>query len=143
MHNQPPQTLELNQIYNIDCLKGMPLIPDNSIDLCITSPPYNLGNTHHTGNRRHIPYTDNLPENIYQNQQIEVLLHIHRILKPDGSLFYNHKNRIKAGESISPYRWIFQTRYVKLIKLYKIIIKVYVYFLVQRIRFRRTYFRLV
>lgn len=32
--------LELNKIYNIDCVEGMKLIPDNSIDLVVTSPPY-------------------------------------------------------------------------------------------------------
>ena len=32
--------LELNKIYNMDCIEGMKLLPDNSIDLVITSPPY-------------------------------------------------------------------------------------------------------
>lgn len=32
--------LELNQIYNMDCVEGMKFIPDNSIDLTVTSPPY-------------------------------------------------------------------------------------------------------
>lgn len=32
-----------NKIYNEDCIKGMEKIPDESIDLTITSPPYNLG----------------------------------------------------------------------------------------------------
>lgn len=32
--------LEINKIYNGDCLEGMKLIDDNSIDLTITSPPY-------------------------------------------------------------------------------------------------------
>jgi len=32
--------LEINNIYNMDCLEGMKLIPDNSIDLIVTSPPY-------------------------------------------------------------------------------------------------------
>lgn len=32
--------LELNRIYQMDCVDGMRLIPDNSIDLTITSPPY-------------------------------------------------------------------------------------------------------
>jgi len=36
-----PEMLELNKIYNMDCLEGMKLIPDNSIDLIVTSPPYN------------------------------------------------------------------------------------------------------
>ncbi len=32
--------MELNKIYNMDCLEGMKLIDDNSIDLTVTSPPY-------------------------------------------------------------------------------------------------------
>ncbi len=31
---------ELDRVYNMNCLKGMPQIPDGSIDLVITSPPY-------------------------------------------------------------------------------------------------------
>lgn len=32
--------MELNKIYNIDCLKGLKLLEDNSVDLTVTSPPY-------------------------------------------------------------------------------------------------------
>jgi DNA modification methylase len=32
--------LELNKIYNMDCMEGMKLLDDNSIDLTVTSPPY-------------------------------------------------------------------------------------------------------
>lgn len=32
--------MELNRIYNIDCLQGLKLLEDNSIDLTVTSPPY-------------------------------------------------------------------------------------------------------
>ena len=32
--------MELNTIYNEDCLEGMKRIPDGSIDLTVTSPPY-------------------------------------------------------------------------------------------------------
>jgi len=32
--------LELNKIYCMDCLEGLKLIPDNSIDLVLTDPPY-------------------------------------------------------------------------------------------------------
>ena len=31
--------IELNKIYNEDCLEGMKLIPDNSVDLIVTDPP--------------------------------------------------------------------------------------------------------
>lgn len=36
------QGLSLNTIYNMDCIEGMKLIPDGSIDAIITSPPYNI-----------------------------------------------------------------------------------------------------
>lgn len=32
--------MELNKIYNIDCLQGLKLLEDNSVDLTVTSPPY-------------------------------------------------------------------------------------------------------
>ena len=34
------QGLKLNKIYNMDCVGGMKLLPDNSVDLTVTSPPY-------------------------------------------------------------------------------------------------------
>jgi len=34
--------LELNKIYCMDCLEGMKEIPDESIDLIITDPPYGI-----------------------------------------------------------------------------------------------------
>ena len=34
--------IEINKIYNEDCLDTLKRIPDNSIDLVITSPPYNM-----------------------------------------------------------------------------------------------------
>ena len=32
--------MELNKIYNEDCLAGLRQIQDGSIDLCVTDPPY-------------------------------------------------------------------------------------------------------
>lgn len=38
-------SLELNRIYQFDCVEGMKLLPENCIDLTVTSPPYdNLRN---------------------------------------------------------------------------------------------------
>ena len=34
--------LPTNKIYNMDCLEGMKQIPDNSIDLIVTDPPYKI-----------------------------------------------------------------------------------------------------
>ena len=36
--------MDLNNIYKMDCQVGINLLPDNFINLVITSPPYNLGN---------------------------------------------------------------------------------------------------
>lgn len=34
--------IEMNKIYNEDCLEGMKRIPDKSVDLILTDPPYNI-----------------------------------------------------------------------------------------------------
>ncbi|MBT6690864.1 site-specific DNA-methyltransferase [Candidatus Parcubacteria bacterium] len=102
----------LNKIKCIDCLKGLGKIDSNSIDLIITSPPYNLGNDHHTGFKKHKPYEDNMKESDYQDFQLQVLNECFRVLKNNGSIFYNHKNRIKNGSQISPYEWLFKTNFL-------------------------------
>lgn len=107
--------LELNKIYNVDCLKGLKSLDDESVDLIITSPPYNLGKSHHTGSNHFKAYTDyddNMPEELYQKWQTEILNECYRVLKKDGSLMYNHKNRIRNGEQIEPYRWLYNTPFV-------------------------------
>lgn len=104
--------IELNKIYNMDCKDGLKLLDDNSIDLIITSPPYNLGEEHHTGNNKfkaYSTYSDNLPENDYQYWQKNIINECYRVLKGDGSMFYNHKNRIRDGKQISPYEWLLKT----------------------------------
>lgn len=95
-----------------DCLEVLKTIPDESVDCIITSPPYNLGNNHHTGNKKHNPYQDNLPEDKYQDLQVKVLNELFRLTKLTGSLFYNHKNRIKNGVTITPYQWILKTNWI-------------------------------
>lgn len=113
--------MELNKIYCCDALEGLKFLEDESINLIITSPPYNK--TGLNGYRkpskvwnRSIIYAgdinaDNMPEKDYQKWQIEILNECCRVLKTDGSMFYNHKDRIinGKGEILSPYRWLFQT----------------------------------
>ena len=90
----------------------MKTMEDNSVDITITSPPYNLGNRHETHHEFHYPYPDGKNEDIYQNEQIDVLNEIYRITKDTGSLFYNHKNRIIDKQSLSPYKWIFKSKWL-------------------------------
>ena len=104
-----------NQIIHGDCLEVMKTLEDNSIDCIITSPPYNK----HSANRKcgktdswqkaNIDYgdfKDNLPEQEYQEQQKQVIREMVRIIKPKGSIFYNHKARIKNHRAILPTEWL-------------------------------------
>ena len=100
------------KLINDDCLKVLPTLEESSVDLIITSPPYNLGNNHHTGNKQHKAYNDNLPEAEYQEQQLQFLNECFKVLKETGSLIYNHKNRIKKGRQLSPYEWIFKSNFI-------------------------------
>jgi len=104
--------MDLNRIYNENNLQTMSKMPDCFIDLTITSPPYNLGKKHHTGNNvfnSYDEYIDDLPENEYQEQQITMLNELFRVTKDGGSVMYNHKNRIRKGKQITPYEWILKT----------------------------------
>ena len=100
----------------MDVLEGLKQLDDESIDLIITSPPYNKVGLNgiqkgqkwnKTIDYNDDPNNDNMNEQDYQNWQIEVLKECYRVLKKDGSMFYNHKNRIYKGEIISPYKWLF------------------------------------
>lgn len=53
-----------------------------------------------------------MPEADYQSWQVEVLSELLRVTKPTGSLFYNHKNRIRNGVQITPYEWLLKTDWV-------------------------------
>lgn len=98
-----------------DCLKILPLIPDNSVDLIVTSPPYNLHNCNRKINKNYswknanIDYgvfKDDMPENEYQEWQKKILKECIRVLKEDGSIFYNHKPRINNHRIIFPHEWL-------------------------------------
>ena len=106
--------MEINKIYNENCLDTMAKMPDCFLDLSVTSPPYNLGKKHHTGNNvfnSYDEYNDDLPEDVYQEKQIEMLNELYRVTKEGGSVMYNHKNRIRKGLQISPYEWLFKTKW--------------------------------
>jgi site-specific DNA-methyltransferase (adenine-specific) len=102
----------LNMIICGDCLTAMKKMPDNSIDLVVTSPPYNLKNS--TGNgmkacttsgkwanaalqNGYSHYDDNMPHDKYVKWQRNCLTEMFRLIKEDGAIFYNHKWRVQDG----------------------------------------------
>ena len=98
--------LELNKIHNIDCIEGMELIENNTVDLIVTSPPYNIGEGGSAFKfRGYDVYDDNNSD--YDNFIIIALNEMYRILKPSGSLMFNHKVRTVNKECIHPLKLIF------------------------------------
>jgi len=102
----------LNMIICGDCLTVMKKMPDRSIDLVVTSPPYNLKNS--TGNgmkpcttsgkwanaalqNGYSHYDDNMPHTQYVKWQRDCLTEMFRLIKEDGAIFYNHKWRVQDG----------------------------------------------
>jgi len=92
-----------------DCRDVLPELEAGSVDAVLTSPPYNLGNVHHRGSKRHRPYSDAMPESEYQQWQAAVLSDLYRVA---SCVFYNHKNRLVQGREISPREWIRITPWV-------------------------------
>lgn len=74
-----------DKIFNMDCLEGLKTLPDNSIDCCITSPPYfglrDYGNENQIG-------LEETPEE-FVNKLVEVFAEVKRVLKPEGTLWLN------------------------------------------------------
>ena len=101
----------LNKIICGDCLEVMKEMPNESVDLIVTSPPYNLKNS--TGNgmkdgrggkwanaklvEGYSTYDDCMPHNDYAQWQRSCLTEMMRVLKNDGAIFYNHKWRVQGG----------------------------------------------
>jgi modification methylase len=99
----------INEIVLGDTLLELKKINDNTFDLGITSPPYNKRKNRKGKLVKDILYTDiddHLPEEEYQKTQIEILNELYRVIKPGGSLFYNHKIRWENGVLFHPYEWI-------------------------------------
>jgi adenine-specific DNA-methyltransferase len=70
--------LELNRIYQRDCIEGMRLLPDDSIDLIVTSPPYNIGKSYET--RQSV--------DSYVEWSERYLKEVYRVLKPGGNFMF-------------------------------------------------------
>lgn len=88
-------------------------LADGSVDVIITSPPYNLGDEawpmggHGRVNRDEgIGYQDAMTDDEYQAWQLDVLSELYRVARPGASLFYNHKTRTREGALIHPMAWL-------------------------------------
>lgn len=101
----------INKFICGNTIEIMKQIPDESVDLVVTSPPYNLKNS--TGNgmkdgrggkwsnaaliNGYSHYNDNMPHKEYAKWQRKCLAEMFRIIPENGAIFYNHKWRVQAG----------------------------------------------
>lgn len=94
-----------------DVVTVMQEMPDASVDLVVTSPPYNIKNS--TGNglkngnsgkwanaelqNGYSHYDDCMPHDEYVQWQRACLTEMMRLIPEDGAIFYNHKWRVQGG----------------------------------------------
>ncbi|HOS79939.1 MAG TPA: site-specific DNA-methyltransferase [Anaerolineae bacterium] len=77
-------------MYEGDCLTLLKEMPDDFVQLVVTSPPYNLGK----------PYESRLEIEDYLAQQQQVIEESVRVLKPQGSICWQVGNYVDEGEII-------------------------------------------
>ncbi|MBB2165745.1 site-specific DNA-methyltransferase [Gluconacetobacter sp. 1b LMG 1731] len=74
-----------------DCLRELRRMEADSVDVVVTSPPYNIGLGYRT-------YRDRMSEDQYLDWMMAVARELHRVMRPDGSFFLNI-----AGSSAQPW----------------------------------------
>jgi adenine-specific DNA-methyltransferase len=77
-------------LYHGDCLNFLKTIPDGSVQLIITSPPYNIGKE----------YEKRLDVHDYVSQQRQVINECVRVLSDGGSICWEVGNYVNDGEII-------------------------------------------
>ena len=102
-----------------DCLELMKTIPDGSVDMVFTSPPYNLGVSSGGGiksggnsgkwkagatglGKGYGDYSDDLPYEDYVEWQRSVISTCWSKLSDTGAIYYNHKPRVQRGKLQTP-----------------------------------------
>jgi len=80
--------LELDCIYNMDCLEGFKQLDDNSIDLVITDPPYFLPINSYVGKRGEGYHKRTIADtSILKGYFERVFEEVDRIVKPNGTYY--------------------------------------------------------
>jgi adenine-specific DNA-methyltransferase len=73
-----------------DCMALLSTLPDESVQLVVTSPPYNIGKE----------YEERLNIEVYKAQQQRVIDECIRLLKPAGSICWQVGNYVSRGEIV-------------------------------------------
>jgi len=74
--------MEIDKIYNKNCIEGLKELPDKCVDLIVTSPPYNAGINYDV-------YNDKVSQEEYLKMLEESGKELFRVLKDDGRICVN------------------------------------------------------
>lgn len=72
------KSIHLNEIFHGDCEKLLKKVPSESVDLIVSSPPYNIGKS----------YEKRTGLDIYLAEQKKILAECYRVLKKTGSIYW-------------------------------------------------------
>ena len=99
------------KLYNDDCLKVLPTIPENSVDLIITSPPYeDISGAGYTSDSKDVLFLK-----LYSEFIDNVFNEYHRVLKENGQIFFNIKSKTFNKSLRSPHLIEFTSGFQKFI----------------------------
>ena len=91
MKNIKNTELPLNQIINNNCVEAMSELPEGSVDLIVTSPPYSVNIDYDT-------YNDNTTIEEYLDFSEKWLTEAYRVLKDDGRMCLNLPYEVNLKE---------------------------------------------
>ena len=81
--------IEVNKIYNADCIDILKQLPDNCIDLVITDPPYNI---------KKADWDNWESQEDYINWLGSIFKECERVLKDNGSFYFFHNDFLQIVE---------------------------------------------
>ena len=99
----------INKIINTECIEGLKQLEENSVDLCVTSPPYNVG-------IEYDDWMDNMPVDEYLDFAYDWLIAVYRVLKPDGRIAVNIPYEVNMKKLGGHNRMLIQSEYHQLMK---------------------------
>lgn len=100
-----------------DCLDLMREMDDRSIDLVVTSPPYNFGGFNRHGVKSNYGICqDNLSEDEYRRWTKKYFSEVYRVLKSTGTFYLNIKGKWNDYNYIHPF-WVTKISNFKLLNV--------------------------
>ena len=94
---------ELGRLVTADCLEVLRQLPDESLDLVVTSPPYDGQSKYGNGEKYERDW--------YRGFFLDVAKEVHRVLRPHGSFVLNYRSKRHGDErGLVQYELIFWLR---------------------------------